>query len=416
MAISVRAPEGGLAAVPALTTAFVVPAFNEADNILRLFSDLEQHPHLFGPDSRLLIVDDGSPTPPPSWWTGTTGRCRWSACAWASTRARARRSARGFREALDGSDDDEFLIVTLEADTTSDLARCRHAGPRPRTGPTWCWRPCTAAARWSASSRCAACSAPAPASRCAAPCRSTRAPCRPSSGSTARRRCGAASTHYGDDLHPRARLRLQGRAPREARRARRVHRGGPDVASTRRAAWVPARCASCRRWPPTGAWWLASAPRGGRRSRDARRHRRAAASWASPPHYRLAQAGVQVDVIGARRRPRRPDVELRLRRPPRSIASTTWCCRPTTACSGWPRSSASATSSASARRASASRDGERLFSMSSPKEFLTLPAAQPVGAAAARRVRRALQPAQGPRRARRPPLVPWLGRLAAAAS
>ena len=36
MAISVRAPEGGLAAVPALTTAFVVPAFNEADNILRL--------------------------------------------------------------------------------------------------------------------------------------------------------------------------------------------------------------------------------------------------------------------------------------------------------------------------------------------------------------------------------------------
>ena len=48
MAISVRAPEGGLAAVPALTTAFVVPAFNEADNILRLFSDLEQHPGLFG--------------------------------------------------------------------------------------------------------------------------------------------------------------------------------------------------------------------------------------------------------------------------------------------------------------------------------------------------------------------------------
>ena len=37
MAISVRAPESGLAAVPALTTAFVVPAFNEADNILRLF-------------------------------------------------------------------------------------------------------------------------------------------------------------------------------------------------------------------------------------------------------------------------------------------------------------------------------------------------------------------------------------------
>ena len=35
MAISVRAPEGGLAAVPALTTAFV-PAYNEAENFLRL--------------------------------------------------------------------------------------------------------------------------------------------------------------------------------------------------------------------------------------------------------------------------------------------------------------------------------------------------------------------------------------------
>ena len=37
-----------------------VPAFNEADNLPRLFSDLECRPSLFPVGSRLIVVDDGS--------------------------------------------------------------------------------------------------------------------------------------------------------------------------------------------------------------------------------------------------------------------------------------------------------------------------------------------------------------------
>ncbi len=122
MAISVRAPEGGLAAVPALTTAFVVPAFNEADNILRLFSDLEQHPHLFGPDSRLLIVDDGSADATADLVEAYDGPLPVQCLRMGVNQGPGAAFRAGFKEVLDGSDDEEFLIVTLEADTTSDLA------------------------------------------------------------------------------------------------------------------------------------------------------------------------------------------------------------------------------------------------------------------------------------------------------
>ncbi len=49
---------------PTQPVVFVVPAFNEADNLPRLFADLEVRPTLFPSGSRLIIVDDGSPTPP----------------------------------------------------------------------------------------------------------------------------------------------------------------------------------------------------------------------------------------------------------------------------------------------------------------------------------------------------------------
>ena len=122
MAISVRAPEGGLAAVPALTTAFVVPAFNEADNILRLFSDLEQHPQLFGPDSRLLIVDDGSADATADLVESYDGPLPVECLRMGVNQGPGAAFRAGFREVLDDSDEEEFLIVTLEADTTSDLA------------------------------------------------------------------------------------------------------------------------------------------------------------------------------------------------------------------------------------------------------------------------------------------------------
>src|SRR3954447_13192009 len=39
---------------------FVVPAFNEADNLPRLLADLEKRPALFPAGSRVIVVDDGS--------------------------------------------------------------------------------------------------------------------------------------------------------------------------------------------------------------------------------------------------------------------------------------------------------------------------------------------------------------------
>src|SRR4051794_26177155 len=41
-------------------TVFVVPAYNEVENLPRLFSELEARPSLFRSGSRLIIVDDGS--------------------------------------------------------------------------------------------------------------------------------------------------------------------------------------------------------------------------------------------------------------------------------------------------------------------------------------------------------------------
>src|SRR6187402_3104303 len=39
---------------------FIIPAYNEEDNLPRLLADLEQRIHLFPEGSRVLIVDDGS--------------------------------------------------------------------------------------------------------------------------------------------------------------------------------------------------------------------------------------------------------------------------------------------------------------------------------------------------------------------
>ena len=57
-AVAERALPRPLAA--AVPTLFVVPAFNEEDNLPRLIDDLESRPQLFPPGSRVIVVDDGS--------------------------------------------------------------------------------------------------------------------------------------------------------------------------------------------------------------------------------------------------------------------------------------------------------------------------------------------------------------------
>ena len=93
--------------------------------------------------------------------------------------------------------------------------------------------------------------------------------------------------------------------------------------------------------------------------------------------YRLAQAGVQVDVM------ERADglgglVGASTSTATTSTASTTWCCRPTTACSASPRSSACATGSASAPSASASGIASGCSRSRRPKEFLRFPLLTPL--------------------------------------
>jgi dolichol-phosphate mannosyltransferase len=99
---------------------FVVPAYNEEANILRLLADLQSRPALFPPGSRVVVVDDGSTDDTAAlvatyegWLPVQLVRLRRNSGPGAAFRA-------GFTAALSGAPDDA-LVVTLEADTTSDL-------------------------------------------------------------------------------------------------------------------------------------------------------------------------------------------------------------------------------------------------------------------------------------------------------
>jgi dolichol-phosphate mannosyltransferase len=111
----------GTASLPETTPIiFVIPAFDEEENLPRLFADLEARPALFPLGSRVIVVDDGS-------------RDRTAVIAWSYTGPLPVELVRlvqnsgpgaafraGFAAALTCLPEDA-LIVTLEADTTSDL-------------------------------------------------------------------------------------------------------------------------------------------------------------------------------------------------------------------------------------------------------------------------------------------------------
>jgi dolichol-phosphate mannosyltransferase len=106
--------------VPARPVVFVVPAYDEAENIPRLFADLEAHAELFPSESRVIVVDDGSSDGTAElveryegWLPVELVRLETNQGPGAAFRA-------GFAAVLSGSGDDA-LVVTLEADTTSDL-------------------------------------------------------------------------------------------------------------------------------------------------------------------------------------------------------------------------------------------------------------------------------------------------------
>ena len=98
---------------------FVVPAYNEETNLPRLLSDLESRPDLWS-GGRVLIVDDGSHDDTAAVAERHDGPLPIEVIRMGVNQGPGRAFDRGFRRALECASA-EALVVTLEADTTSDL-------------------------------------------------------------------------------------------------------------------------------------------------------------------------------------------------------------------------------------------------------------------------------------------------------
>jgi dolichol-phosphate mannosyltransferase len=106
--------------MPAAPTVFVIPAFNEEDNVPRLFAELEARPHLFAEGSRVFIVDDGSADRTPDLVESYSGPLPVQLVRLEQNQGPGAAFRAGFAAALDHAEDEAF-IVTLEADTTGDI-------------------------------------------------------------------------------------------------------------------------------------------------------------------------------------------------------------------------------------------------------------------------------------------------------
>lgn len=99
---------------------FVVPAYNEAANLPRLFADLESRPELFPIGSRVFVVDDGSQDGTADVVGAYAGPLPIELCRLERNQGPGAAFRVGFESAL-AHTAGEALVVTLEADTTSDL-------------------------------------------------------------------------------------------------------------------------------------------------------------------------------------------------------------------------------------------------------------------------------------------------------
>jgi dolichol-phosphate mannosyltransferase len=114
---SVRAPSPF---APTSAIVFVVPAYNEEENLPRLIADLESRPRLFPPESRVLVVDDGSEDGTAAVVEDYRGALPLELIKLGQNQGPGAAFRAGFVAALERCPEDA-LVVTLEADTTSDL-------------------------------------------------------------------------------------------------------------------------------------------------------------------------------------------------------------------------------------------------------------------------------------------------------
>jgi dolichol-phosphate mannosyltransferase len=114
-------PAPFLPAIPPWPIVFVVPAYNEEGNIARLLEDLERRPALYSSDgSRVIVVDDGSADSTPDIVSAYEGPLPVQLVRLGTNQGPGAAFRAGFAAALSGCAADA-LVVTLEADTTSDL-------------------------------------------------------------------------------------------------------------------------------------------------------------------------------------------------------------------------------------------------------------------------------------------------------
>jgi dolichol-phosphate mannosyltransferase len=138
IAVSISPPEAlldhassGLADAP--PNVFVIPAYNEEQNLPRLLGDLESRPSLFPAGSRVLIVDDGSEDATADVVTSYEGALPLELVRLDHNQGPGAAFRAGFAAALRDCPR-EARIITLEADTTSDLDALPRMLERAATG------------------------------------------------------------------------------------------------------------------------------------------------------------------------------------------------------------------------------------------------------------------------------------------
>jgi dolichol-phosphate mannosyltransferase len=101
---------------------FVVPAYNEAANLPRLFADCESRPWFHTEGSRLIVVDDGSADGTADIAEAYQGPITVEVVRMGTNQGPGAAFRAGFAAALAHCDPaEEAYVITLEADTTNDL-------------------------------------------------------------------------------------------------------------------------------------------------------------------------------------------------------------------------------------------------------------------------------------------------------
>jgi dolichol-phosphate mannosyltransferase len=131
-AVTKGAPASPIGSCPHV---FIVPAFNEAENLPRLFADLETRQELFPDGCSVIVVDDGSADGTADIAESYDGSLDVEVVRMGTNQGPGAAFRAGFATALARfGDDEEALVITLEADTTSNLDSLPLMLSQARTG------------------------------------------------------------------------------------------------------------------------------------------------------------------------------------------------------------------------------------------------------------------------------------------